>query len=350
MRTIRWFFLSLAALSAFAAEPTYDEIMRRFNRAKAAIEAGEVDNERHLAPLVAMLKMKDGENLERVVDKLSDLGSASGSSPAAVKQYLLAESTPSLIAIAENTANKWSLRGSAIHALRDMGAPRAVLQRITDMALADSNDFVKSRGEILANYIRNMPQEDENAAVRPADAAKEQQAIAFLRERRVGVSLDQLRLSAIEAKHEEVAALLAAGVDPNAGPAADAPIVRALSACSHQGGETDDVVKTVQTLIDGGADLQEKDDNANTPLMSAAQYCGEKVVTLLLTAGAEANVVNGSGITPLAMAMIMNKLDAAEALVAKGARLTSEQAEMVSGMATDARAKAVLKKATAKKK
>ena len=123
-----------------------------------------------------------------------------------------------------------------------------------------------------------------------------------------------------------------------------------MQACAHDGGENDQHVATIKALIAGGADLKRKDDNSNTPLMSAAQYCGAKVVKLLLDAGAEPAPRNGSGITPLGMAMIMSHFDAAEALVAGGARLDAKEAEMVSGSATDERAKAILKKATAKKK
>lgn len=301
------------------------------------------------AKLVSQLRsVKDEDDLARVADRVGDVGDADGDSPAATKQYLVEHATPLLIAIAENTKYKWSLRGSAIHALRDLRPSRAILQRVADMALADKDSYVQSRGEILANYIRSLPENEANA-IKPADAAKERDAIAFLKTRRLGVSVDQLRDSSLEAKTDEVEALLAAGVDPNAGDASDAPLVRVMQGCS-QGGETDDIVKTVETLLAGGADVKRKDGNQNTPLMSAAQYCGPRVVRALLAAGAEPSPRNGSGITPLGMAMIMSRWDAAEALVEKGARLDATEAQMVSGAASDARGKAILKKATAKKK
>jgi hypothetical protein len=341
----------LITFASFAAEPTYENIRARLARAEAAIESGEVDPEKDLAPVIALLRnTKDGENRERVVDRISDLGSADGSSPAAVKRYLLAESTSLLIEIAENTKNKWSLRDSAIHALRDMGAPRDVLQRVADMALKDADSFVQSRGEILQNFIASMPAEPETASIQPVDAAKEHDAIAFLKSRNLGVSLDQLRLSSIGAESDEVTALLAAGVDPNSGNAADSPLNRALSACAHDGGESDAIVATVKALLAGGADLKKKDDNQNTPLMSAAQYCGARVVQLLLDSGAEVSPRNGSGITPLTMALIMSHFDAAETLVAKGARLTAADLQMVSASASDPRAQAIIAKASPKKK
>ncbi len=98
-------------------------------------------------------------------------------------------------------------------------------------------------------------------------------------------------------------------------------------------------------LIAGGADLKRKDDNGNNILMSAAQMCGPKIVTRLAAAGADLNVTNGSGMTPLTMALIMRHPDAAEALVDRGARLSKAQVQMASASATDARSQAIIKRA-----
>lgn len=303
------------------------------------------------ATLVSKLKStKDPEELERIVDRIADVGDADGSSTAAVKKYIVENATPRLVEIAGNRSLKWSLRGSAIHALRDIAAPRDVLQRVADMALKDPDEYVKSRGEILQNYISTMPAEDESAAIKPKDADKERDAIAFLDERNLGVSLDQLRLSSIEAEPQDVQALIDAGVDVNAGEAADSPLNRVLSACAHQGGENESILATIDVLLAAGADVKALDDNRNTPLISAAQYCSDKAVLKLIAAGADPNATNGSGVNPLAMALIMSRLDAAEALASKGARLTADQVTMVSSMPLDERAKAIVKKASAKKK
>jgi hypothetical protein len=53
-------------------------------------------------------------------------------------------------------------------------------------------------------------------------------------------------------------------------------------------------------------------------------------------------------VNPLTMALIMSRLDAADALVSKGARLSAEQVMMASSMATDDRAKAIIRKAAKK--
>jgi hypothetical protein len=292
---------------------------------------------------------KDGEELERVVDRIASVGATDGSGSIADKKYLLAEATPRLEEIAANRALKWSLRGSAIHALRDMGAPRAVLERVVAMALKDPDQYVQSRGEILQNYISSMPEEDEAAAVNTKDSDKAREAIAYLDERHLNLSLDQLRSSALEAEPNDVQALIDAGVDVNAGPPGDSPLSRLLGSCSD-GGENDNILATLDVLLAAGANVKSLDDNKNTPMITAAQYCGPGAALRLIKAGADPNAVNGSGVTPLTMALIINHLDSAEAMVSKGGRLTADQLTMVSSLATTERAKAILKKASAKKK
>jgi len=55
-------------------------------------------------------------------------------------------------------------------------------------------------------------------------------------------------------------------------------------------------------LIDGGADLEARDANGDTPLHRAVFRKQTELVRLLLTAGADANARNHGGRTPLAMA------------------------------------------------
>jgi hypothetical protein len=49
------------------------------------------------------------------------------------------------------------LRGDALLALRDLGASRSVLEQAIAIAEADSEDFVRSRGEILRGALRSAP-------------------------------------------------------------------------------------------------------------------------------------------------------------------------------------------------
>jgi hypothetical protein len=321
-----------------------------YDRAKRAIAAGNVVPERDLAPLVNVLRTStSNDELRTTIDKIADLGEATGSSPAAVKQYLLEQSTPLLLKIGANGPSVFC-RGEAVMALREMGASRAVLEQAATIAEHDRDDFVRSRGEILRNYIKSMPAAGTAAEVKSAGGAREQQAIALLKSRKLGVSADQLRRSAQEANPAEVQALIDAGVNVNSGSGlSDSAIYFAVfSGCSANQGETDGLVNTVNTLIAAGADLNRKDDNGNNIVMSAAQMCGPRIVGFLIASGADFKVTNKSGMTPLAMALLMHHPDSAEVLASKGARLSPSQVQMLSASATDPRSKAIIQRAAGK--
>jgi len=187
-------------------------------------------------------------------------------------------------------------------------------------------------------------------AARADDPPAKAAAIAYLEERGLAASPEALRDAARRADPEAVKALLAAGIAPEAGAtdATQTPLYAVLAqGCHLQGAESDWLVETVELLLAAGADVNRLDDNRNPPLIHAAHYCGPRVAALLVDAGAQVDARNGSGITPLALALVMGNFDAAEALVTKGARLGKEDATMVSGV-TDPRGKALIAKATAK--
>ena len=335
----------LAALASAAARAEHPAI----GRAERAVEAGAVDPGRDLAPLLEALRAERSVDEKRaLVDFIGDLGAADGPSPNAVKAYLRQEAPEVLLHVARTGGDPF-LQGEAISALRGMGVSRAILEEAAAIAEADPNEFVQSRGEILRNYIAGLPDEDEAAGVRDVDLAAAPDAIALLDRRGIAVSTESLRTAAGEAQPEVVAALLAAGVAPDTG-VTDLNLTPLYMAtfvgCSSQGAETDWLVETVQHLLGAGADLEMTDQNGNTALMSAAQMCGPRIVGLLLDAGARYDYRNGSGVTPLVMALIMQKTQAAEVLVARGARMTPDDVTMASGMATSAEAKEVIRRAS----
>jgi len=342
--------LLLFAMLALVATPSAFAEHPAIARAEKAVEAKNVDPARDIAPLLAALKAsKDTDEKRELVDAISDLGEADGESPNSVKQYLMQNAPPVLLEVARTGHNAF-LQGDAITALREMGCPRSVLEQAAAIAEADPDSFVQSRGEILRNYIKSMPVEDAAAAsAKNVDPQKKSAGTAYLDKRGIKVSTDALRDAAGRADADAVKALLDAGIAPDTG-AADAtqtPLYLATAqACHSQGAETDWLVETVRLLVAAGADVSKMDDNKNTPLMHAAQYCGPKVIGVLVGGGAKVDVRNGSGVSPLAMALIMSNFDAAEALVAKGAKLGKNDATMVSGV-TDARGKAIIQKAKA---
>ncbi len=344
---------SLLATSLLAAAPWCAQAANPsalYDNAKRAIAAGKVVPERDLAPLVAILRSPGStEELRAAIDKIETLGDAGGSSPAEVKHYLLEQSTPLLLQIGKTGPTQFA-RGEALMALRNMGASRAVLDQAATIAEQDRDDFVRSRGEILRNFMKGMPVAGAAADVKVGGGDRAKQATAALKARGLGISADQLRRSSLQGNAAEVQLLLDAGVDVNSGAALGESAIyfAVFSGCGAKQGETDALAATVAALIAGGADLKRRDDNGNTIMMSAAQMCGPKIVTALAAAGAEINIANRGGMTPLAMALIMHHPDAAEVLVARGARLSASQVQMVSASATDARSQAIVKRAAGK--
>ena len=321
-------------------------------RAEHAIAANNVDPARDIAPLLdALRRARTVDEKRELVAAIGDLGETDSESPNSVKQYLVQNAPPVLLDVAKTGANAF-LQGDAISALRGMGVSRAILEQAAAIAEADPDAFVRSRGEILRGYIQSMPAEDTATATRAVDPEKKKAGIAYLDKRNIAVSTESLRAAARRADPESVNALLDAGIAPDTGAtdASQTPLYFALAlACHDQGAETDWLVETVRLLIAAGADVSRLDDNRNPPLIHAAQDRGPKVVALLVDGGARIDVRNGSGVTPLAMALIMSNFDAAEALVAKGARLGKDDQMMVSGVA-DPRGKALIQKASARGK
>lgn len=339
--------LGLAAAGPLAAQGNPSAL---YDHAKKAIAAGNVAPERDLAPLIGVLRAPASEDdLRTAIDRVETLGNASGNSPAAVKQYLLEQATPLLLRIGAEGPTVFA-RGDALMALRDMGASRAVLEQAAAIAERDRDDYVRSRGEILRNFIKSMPAGGAAADVRAGGGDREKAAVAALKKRGLGISADQLRRSSLEGNALVVQQLLDAGVNVNSGAnLSETPLYFAVfSGCGAKRGETDALLRIVTVLVAAGADLKRKDENGNTILTSAAQMCGPKIVGKLIAAGADVNAASTSGVTPLSMALLMHHPDSAEVLVAKGARLNASQAQMLSAAVTDPREKAILERASGK--
>jgi len=339
--------LGLVTLLAHSASADqYPKISKMRDHAKEAIESGNVDAARDIGPLIDMLRTsKDDDDQRHLIDAIVDLGRADGTSPVAVKEYVITQMTPILLSIASNRSNSTFARGDAVTGLRNIGAPREALEQVIAMALKDPDEYVKSRGEILQNSMASTRSESPAAAIKPKSAEGEKDALEYLRMRDIGVSVDSLHRAAFEANYEDVKQLLKAGVPVDGDGGNDTPLLAAMTSCSKEG-ETDLIADVVDLLITKGADVKRKDDNANTPLITAAQYCGPKVVNRLIAAGADVNAMNGSSMTPLMIALVMGRFDAADALVAKGAKLNAQQAEVMKNSVSDPRGKAIVAKAT----
>lgn len=162
-------------------------------------------------------------------------------------------------------------------------------------------------------------------------------------------SSDQLVSPILNGDVERLKEVLDAGADPN-DPELIKPALRlAASACIGQRVETETIVEMMDVLLAHGAKPNLPADKELSALMTAAQQCPAPVVLRLVKAGADMKFKTSLGITPLSMAFIVGNLDAAEALIDSGARLSAEAAaKLADNKKDDQRYHALLKKAQGK--
>ncbi|KRB03399.1 hypothetical protein ASD86_21235 [Lysobacter sp. Root690] len=108
-----------------------------------------------------------------------------------------------------------------------------------------------------------------------------------------------------------VAALLAAGADPNLADAGgNTPLLRA-TASFHTPAHA---IALLQTLLDRHARIDHQDDRGYTALMQAAKGSSAEVVEFLLVRGADRKRLNCEGLSALAIAVANHHTDVARVL------------------------------------
>lgn len=177
-----------------------------------------------------------------------------------------------------------------------------------------------------------------------------QEALAYLKAAQAAVEPSNMVGSVITGDAEMVEAFLAAGVDANDMTDMPKPALRlAVSACANKQLEPAKILTVIEVLLAHGARVNETAPSELSPLMVAAQHCPAPVVRRLLRAGADMKFKTSLGILPLSMAFIVGNLDAAEALIEGGARLSPEAAgKLLKDHKDDARRTALVKKASGK--
>jgi ankyrin repeat protein len=319
---------------------------------EAKVEQGDVDPARDLAPLIDGLRASTDERSQsKYIDAIEELGDFRGSSPAAVKAWLVANAPPVLLEVARSPAG-WSVRGDALMTLRTLDVPDAVLDEaiaIARAATGDGDGFIHSRGDLLQDWKENRERSGTRSAnAQPQDAQKEQAALQFLRSRGRGVSADDLGRALGDGDAEIVQALIDAGVDvasPGNGPLTPLGMATMLACAKKIPVERQ--LAVLDLLIAHGADVNHRDAQGNTVLIAAVQQCPLAVFEKLVAAGAEPNPVNAQQFTPLKMAMVAGRWDIAEFLVGKGARMSAKDADQLfMEKPTDPAQAAILKRAT----
>jgi ankyrin repeat protein len=175
-------------------------------------------------------------------------------------------------------------------------------------------------------------------------------AAAALKRRNIAVSTENLRAAAMSGDAELVQLLLDAGVDPNAKfedlPQSILSLASVTSCTMRRDPKARDAV--IAALLAGGADPNAIDIGEVPLFVYVAQQCPRPVVEAFVAAGARLDARSPQGFTPLSMAFIVKNLDAAEALVDHGARLSPEAVKkLFPETPTDERLAALVKRAAA---
>ena|GEM_PF-896313 len=352
----------LAAPSAGAARPPKapppPSTESLIHQAKAAVRDGTADPERDLAPLLERLRTTSVESDQRdLIHALEELGRHDSANPAAVKAYLREAAPPVLLAVARSKSDGL-VRCNALMLLRTLNVSPQVLDEAIALAAADTSPDQKAiqfRGRLLANWRSNQPRNDEPVkSATPATTAatgtttKEKAALDFLRSRHENVSSQSLGQAAMDAQTEVVAALLDAGMDPNATLVGGMnPLSFAVGpGCAIERANLAARLATLDVLIQHGADITRK-DNAGASILVIAVNCPLPVIEKLIAAGAKVND-SGDKVPALEMAFVAGRWDIATLLVAKGARLSKKSIDkLFFEKPTDPEKLALIRRATA---
>ncbi|MGA9333459.1 MAG: ankyrin repeat domain-containing protein [Rudaea sp.] len=311
-----------------------DSVEGLIAHAQKVVQDGSAKPNQDLQPLLDALRAShDDSERTHLIDAIEKLGAADGDSPAAVKTWLLTHAPAVLLDVAKSTAD-WTVRGDALMALRTLDASDADFERAIAIANADTSEekgFIHSRGELLRSWQRSRgSRSGTHAAVHPTDAARESQALSFLRAHGTKVSIDGMDDAAMHGQADVVQALIDAGVDVNAQSVGGGVIGYATQlACVEQDMDPARQVEVIDVLVKHGLDLNAADKLGNTALIHAVQSCPLPIIKKMLDAGAKPDPRNAQHFTPLKMALVSNHWDVAKLLIDHGARITHKEADQL---------------------
>jgi len=191
------------------------------------------------------------------------------------------------------------------------------------------------------------------AAAQDADkAARKTAAEASLRKQRISVSSESLQSAVMSGNVGIVQSLLDAGADPNQRDEMlnRTPLATATSlACLVKRVEPESRDAIIASLLAAGANPNSVEMGDVPLLVYVAQKCPRPVIETLVKGGAKLDGKSPQGFTALSMALLVSNFDAAEALVDQGARLSPEaKAKLLDG-ATDSKLIALVNRASGPK-
>jgi HEAT repeat protein len=249
-----------------------------------------------------------------------------------------------------------NLRLTALQLLRNHGKEAAPAEAIIAPLKNDSEELIRRLTDAAIEAMKSDRYGSRNVTTKTAvDPAARDKALEFLRERQYKFT-EEAYFSAInDVEPEIVAAFLDAGMSPNHrfGNSYANPAMRVLlesqEGCNAQVRPTPaDTKALLKLLLARGGDPNIGDENANTPLMTAAQSCDAEVIKILLGAKANMNAKNGSGMTAFEFGLVFES-DGAAALAAAGFRLSPEKVKIYrEAYAKDAKKLALVNKVVSK--
>lgn len=228
-----------------------------------------------------------------------------------------------------------NLRLDALQALRNRGREAApVKERIVPLK-NDPDELVRRLAdaaiEAMASDYVNRRTATTTAAVDPQARDK---ALETLREYHYAFTEEAYFSALNDVEPDIVTAFLDAGMSPNQKFANSYgnPVLRVVLEASEGCDPAvrpaaDDAKALVKLLLARGADPNIADDRGNTPLMTAAERCDPAIVKMLLDAKADMNKKNITGMTAFEFGL-WNATDGAAALAKAGFRLPPDKVKM----------------------
>jgi hypothetical protein len=247
-----------------------------------------------------------------------------------------------------------NLRLDALQLLRNHGTAAAAAESRIAPLKSDSDELIRRMTDAA---IESMHSERTTAhAVTTAaavDPAARDKALEFLRKSQYKFTEEAYFSALNEVELDVVQAFLDAGMSPNHrfasgfGNPAMRVVLEAEEGCKPSVRPTPaDAKAIIRLLLARGADANLADDRGNTPLMTAAQNCDPEMVKILLAAKADMYAKNVTGMTAFEFGL-WNATDGAATLAAAGFRLSPDKVKMYSeSYAKDPKKLELVKKAT----
>jgi HEAT repeat protein len=280
---------------------------------------------------------------EGAAEAIGDIGDRNQATPLAGKRLVAERAAPALRAAIEKDSDS-GVRDKATRSL-------ARLQTGTSTASAAS-----PRSSAPAQAPPSSGPASPSARPRPAAAQSEDEALSFLRSKKMAFDVNSFFRALTERDPAVVQAYLDAGMNPNerasAGEDPALSFLFRVGACSPGQRPTPGPVKEiVRMLLGRGADVNLADTHDNTPLMAAANGgCDRETIGMLIKAGAKLDAKNAAGLTAFEGALYSGH-DGLEELIAAGYRLTPEKAALYrQGYAANPKSLEMITKATAPRK